>query len=117
MVKLSNKIKAFSIIESMVSMVIVVLMFSLSALVISNGTKTGISKEKQSAYILVKSLRDETLKNARFIDEVVEVNGLLIEKTILDYNRNEELKILLVVASKGEEKLFESKELIMVKDL
>ena len=115
MVKLSDKIKGFSIIESMVSMVIVVLMFSLSALVISNGTKTGISKEKQDAYILVKSLRNETLRNFRFIDEIVEVKGLLIEKQILDYNRNEELKVLLVKASKGEQKLFESKELIILK--
>jgi hypothetical protein len=117
MVKLGGKIKAFSIIESMVSMVIVVLMFSLSAIVIANVTTTGITKEKQNAYILVKSLRNETLRNSRFIDEVVEVKGLLIEKTIVDYNRNEELKILLVKASKVEEKLFESKELIIVKEL
>ena len=92
-------------------------MFSLSAMVIANVTSSGISKEKQDAYILVKSLRNETLKNARFIDEVVEVKGLLIEKTIVDYNRNEELKILLVQASKGEQKLYESKELIILKAL
>lgn len=89
-------------------------MFSLSALVISNGTKTGVSKEKQDAYILVKSLRNETLRNDRFIDEVVEVNGIMIEKTIVDYNRNEKLKMLLIVASKGGKRLFESKELIIL---
>ena len=83
MVKLIHKIKAFSIIESMVSMVIVVIVFSLSSMVIANVTKTGISKEKQDAYILVKSMRNETLKNERFIDETIEVKGLLIEKTIL----------------------------------
>lgn len=116
MVKLNDKIKAFSIIESMVSMVIVVLMFSLSAMVIANVTTSGVSKEKQAAYMLVKSLRNETLRNYRFIDESVEVKGLLIEKTILNYNRNEALKVLLIEASKGEKKLYESKELIILTD-
>lgn len=101
----------------MVSMVIVVLMFSLSALVISNVTKTGISKEKQEAYMLVKSLRNETLRDFRFIDETVEVKGLLIEKTILDYKRNEELKVLLIRASKTEQLLYEIKELIVLKEV
>jgi len=116
MVELKFKIKAFSIIESMVSMVIVVVMFSLSAMVIANVTKSGITKEKQDAYILVKLLRNESLRNSRFIDEVVEVKGILIEKTILDYNKSEELKVLLIAASKGEKKLYECKEIIILKD-
>ncbi len=112
MAKLNDKIKAFSIIESMVSMVIVVIVFSLSSMVIGNVTKTGISKEKQDAYMLVKSMRDKTLKNNRFIDEAIEVNGLLIEKIITDYHRNEDLKILRIEASKNEEVLYTSKEII-----
>ncbi|PCI94570.1 MAG: hypothetical protein COB15_13695 [Flavobacteriales bacterium] len=117
MVKLSDKIKAFSIIESMVSMVIVVIVFSLSSMVIANVTKTGISKEKQDAYILVKSMRNETLKNERFIDETIEVKGLLIEKTILDYNRSEQLRVLLIKALKNEEILYISKEIITLKEV
>ncbi|MBL4669088.1 MAG: hypothetical protein HRT73_13090 [Flavobacteriales bacterium] len=114
MVKLATKIKAFSIIESMVSMVIVVITFSLSAMVIANVTTTGISSEKQDAYMLVKTMRDETLKNNRFIDEAIEIKGLLIEKTILGYNRNEELRVLLIKALKGEKTLYESKEIIII---
>ena len=117
MVKLSEKIKAFSIIESMVSMVIVVIVFSLSTMVIANVTATGISKEKQDAYILVKSMRNETLKNERFIDESIEVSGLLIEKTILDYNRSKELRVLLIEASKNEKVLCTSKEIITLKEI
>lgn len=117
MVKLVAKIKAFSIIESMVSMVIVVITFSLSAMVIANVTTTGISKDNQDAYMLVKQMRNETLKEKRFIDEVIEVNGLLIEKRILNYNRSEELRVLLIKASKGEKKLYESKELILIEIL
>jgi hypothetical protein len=115
-VKLKYKTKAFSIIESMVSMVIVVIVFSLSTMVIANVTTTGISKEKQDAYMLAKQMRNKTLKEERFIDESLEVKGLLIQKTILDYNRSEELRVLLIEASKGEKKLFESREIILIKN-
>ena len=100
----------------MSAMVIVVIVFSLSAMVISNVASTGISKEKQAAYILVKTLRNKTLKEERWIDEFIEENGLSIEKTIEDYNRTEGLKILKIKAFKGKEKLFESKEIILLKD-
>ena len=100
----------------MVSMVIVVIVFSLSTMVIANVTNTGVSKEKQDAYMLVKQMRNKTLKNERFIDESIEEKGLLIQKTILDYNRNEALRILLIEAIKGDKKLFESREIILIKD-
>ena len=116
MVKLNHKIKGFSIIESMVSMVIVVIVFSLSSMVIANVSSSGISKEKLDAYMLVKSLRDKTLKYNRFIDESIEVNGLLIEKTITDYNRTEDLKVLLIEVSKNKKKLYVSKEIITLKE-
>ena len=116
MAKLNFKIGAFSIIESMVAMVIVVIMFSLSAMVIANVSSTGISREKQDAYMLAQSMRNETLKNKRFIDEVVNVKKIVIEKTILDYNRDDKLKILQIEVLKGEEQLFESKEIIIIEE-
>ena len=116
MVKLNYKIKAFSILESMVSMVVVVIVFSLSAMVIANVTKTGMTRKKQDAYMLLKEMRNETIKNNRFIDEFVELNGLTLQKTILDYKGNEETRILLIEVLKGEEKIFESKELVIVKE-
>jgi Tfp pilus assembly protein PilV len=112
--QLKIKIKAFSIIESMVAMVIVVLMFSLSAMVIANVTSTGITREKQDAYMLVQEMRNETFDKQRFIDEFTEVKGMIIEKTILDYSSAENLKVLLITATKNEAQLFESKEIIKV---
>jgi Tfp pilus assembly protein PilV len=112
--QLKVKIKAFSIIESMVAMVIVVLMFSLSAMVIANVASTGISREKQDAYMLVQEMRNETFNGQRYLDEYTEAKGITIEKTILDYSRTENLKVLLITATKNEKQLFESKELIKV---
>ena len=114
MVKLATKIKAFSLLEAMVSMVIVMLVFGLSGMITVNITNSGMSREKQNAYMLVQSLRNETIKEQRFIDESIKVNDILIEKTIFDYPKNETLKVLLVEAFKGENKLSESKELIVL---
>ncbi len=112
--QLNTKIKAFSIIESMVALVIVVLMFSLSAMVFANVASTGSTREKQDAYMLVKLMRNETFKNQRFIDEVVVLKNITIEKTLLDYQRTDNLKILQIKAIKNEKQLFETKEIISV---
>ncbi len=116
MVKLNAKIGAFSIIESMVAMVIVVIMFSLSAMVIANVSSSGISREKQDAYMLAQSLRSETLKNKRFLDEIANFEDLVIEKTILDYQKSEKLKVLLIEVFKNEKPLYKSKEIIIIGD-
>lgn len=115
MVKLSTKIRAFTILESMVAIVIVMIVFGLSSVVIINISSTGITKEKQQAFTLVQQLRNETLQQSRFIDESIELENLIIEKTILDYSTSSELKILLIIAYRGKEKLFESKELVLIK--
>lgn len=114
MVKLKHKIKGFTIFESMVAIIIIMVVFGMSSVVIINVSSSGITKEKQNAFTLVNLLRNETLKQSRFIDETVDVNGLRLEKTILDYQKNATLKILLIKAIKEEKVLFETKELVLI---
>ncbi len=98
----------------MVAIVIVMIVFSMSSLVILNVTSSGMSREKQNAYMFVKSLRNETILHHRFIDETINSNEMVIEKTILDYDNSTRLKTLLIVAFKGKKKLFETRELILI---
>ena len=115
MVKLKTKIKAFTIMESMVAIVIIMIVFGLSSVVIIDISSSGITKEKQYAYTLVQQLRAETFQQSRFIDESFELDNLMIEKTFLDYPESSELKVLLITAYRDKEKLFESKELVLIK--
>lgn len=108
------KLKAFTILESMVAIVIVMIVFSISSLVIVNVGSSGMTRKKQNAYALVKELRNKTILENRLIDESIEMNNLLIEKTILDYSQNNELKVLLIEAFDGKKKLFETKELVLI---
>ena len=115
MAKLNSKIPAFTIMESMVSIIIVMTVFSLASIVILNVTSTGMSREKKDAYGLVNLMRNETLQQERYIDETLTVDELMLEKTILDYGKGKGLKVLLIEVFKGKEKLIESRELISIK--
>lgn len=100
--------------ESMVSIVIVMIIFSLSSIVIISVSSSGMSREKQNAYMLVKTYRNEVVRENRLIDETIEIDEFTVEKTILDYEKGDELKVLLIEVFKGKKKLFESKELIVL---
>lgn len=114
MVKLNQHIKAFTILESMVAMVIVMTVFSLSSMVIINVSSSGVTQQKRNAHQLIRALRNETLKEKRFLDEQFEVNDLLIQKTILDYPESEELKVLSIEAFNGKKSLYKSEELVLI---
>ncbi len=116
MVKLTSKIRAFTILESMVSIVIVMIAFSLSSLVIINVTSSGMTRKKQNAYMLVNAFRNESINENRWFDETIEVGGLRIEKTIEIYQNSNELKTLFIRVYDGEKNVSESKELIKIRE-
>jgi hypothetical protein len=115
MVKLIYKIKAFSILEVMISLVIIMIVFGFSSVLIVN--MGGINKEKQDAYAIVNSIRNQTIRESRFIDESLEIENFIIEKTILDHPEGSELKILLIEAFLNKERLIENRELILINTL
>lgn len=116
MVKL-KKIQAFTILESMVAMVIVMIAFGLTSVTLINIASSGITKEKQQAAALAKLIRNETLQESRYLDETITFEDMTIEKMIVAHPLSGELKILQIEAYKDKEKLFESKEIILLKDI
>lgn len=115
MVKLKKKLKAFSILEVMISLVIIMIVFGFSSVMIIN--MGGINKEKQDAYALVNTIRNKTIKEGRFIDELIEVENYSIEKTILDYPESNNIKILLIEAYLNEEKQIEVREIVLINNM
>lgn len=114
MVRVRQKINAFTILESMVAMVIVMIVFGLSSIVIINVSSSGITNENKEAHALVKLTRNEAIKQNLFIDESIKEGNITIEKSIIDYYQSDELKVLLIEAYSGEKKVFEIKELIKI---
>lgn len=115
MAQLTHKIKAFTILESMVAIVIVMLVFGLTSMVVLNVNSSGITGEEQKAYTLVKKLRNETLAQRQFLDETITVDQLTLKKSVLDYGTNQYTKILLIEAHNQKEKVYESKEIILIR--
>jgi len=114
MAKLKSKIKAFTILESMVSIVIVMIVFSLSSLVVINVTSSGMNKKNQNAYMFVKAFRNESVNQDRLFDETIELEGLRIEKRLEAYKNSVALKILYVRAFEADKLLTESKEILFI---
>lgn len=115
MVKLNKKLKAFSILEVMISLVIIMIVFGFSSVMIIN--MGGINKEKQDAYALVNTIRNNTIKEGKFIDELIEVENYSIEKTILDYPESNNIKILRIEAYLNEEKQIEVREIVLINNM
>lgn len=115
MVKLKT-IKAFTILESMVAMVIVMIVFSLASIVVINVSSSGVTRQKHIAHVMIRNLRNETIQEKRFIDEAFELDNLRVEKTLLDYPGSEQLKVLLIEVLKEDKKIMENKELIIVNE-
>lgn len=99
----------------MVAMVIVMIVFGLSSIVMVNMANAGISATEKAARALATLVRNETISQHRYLDETIVEGDVTIEKTILEYKKGNDLKVLLIEAYNQDEKLFENKELILMR--
>ena len=115
MFKLKKKIAGFTLLETMVSMVVLMIVFSLSILLIINISSSGMTREKQNAQMFVNTMRIETIRQNKYIDETVILGDLTFVKTLTPHLKDGYLHVLLITASKGAKKLFESKDIVTIK--
>ncbi|MCB0401204.1 MAG: hypothetical protein KDD41_03915 [Flavobacteriales bacterium] len=114
---MNRKIRAFSVLEAMMAMLIVMIAFGLSSSIFINVSTSGFSPRKKKAHTLVNRMRYETLTQQRFIEESREFDGITIEKTISDYDGSSALKVLSVVAKSQDKTLFGTREIILINTL
>lgn len=114
MLKLNTKIKGFTLLETMVSIVVLMIVFSLSTLLINNLSSSGITREKQNAHLLVKNMRNEAIMQHRYVEEVIDVENITLVKSIAIYPKGADLHVLQITATKGDKLLFESKDIVII---
>ena len=81
----SLRLKATTIIESMVAMVIIVVSFGIAMMIYMNVLSTDQLSPQTKADILLQEEMVETKKNRRFFKETKEIDGILLEKEVLPY--------------------------------
>ncbi|PCJ87266.1 MAG: hypothetical protein COA57_04870 [Flavobacteriales bacterium] len=115
MALLKQKIKATTLVETLIAMVIVMITFGLGLMIYVNVMNSGNQQLKLNAQLLMNQMAAETKTDNNFLDEEMETETLKIIKTVLPYEGSKRLNILMFEAfNKGGKKVTERKELIIV---
>ncbi|NOZ47669.1 MAG: hypothetical protein GXO79_12945 [Chlorobi bacterium] len=107
-----KKLKASTIIETIVAMTIIMISFGIVALLIINNAKNN-SQLKLNAYLLTEDIKAVTKAEKEYNNEEYEFENLLIYKSIEEYENFSNIKVLhLEVFSINDKLIYDSKELI-----
>lgn len=115
MVKIKNKIPAFTIIESLVALIITMLVFGLCLLIFINVTKTSDISRRTKAFFILKEYRNKTKSNKDYLDNTFFVDGFRIEKKLMNYHETKDLyQLSLIAFDRTDKKLAEINELLFL---
>lgn len=110
-----KKLKASTLVETIVAMLIVTIAFSLALLLMVNISKNSNNSLKTKAYFLTNNIWVQTKAEHTFIDQEYTYGNILIKKTVTEYENNEELfQLNISVYDKQNHKLFEQNELLII---
>ena|SRR5688572_27984163 len=116
MALLSYKLKAATLIESLVAMVIMVLFFGIATMVYLNVMNADQHRQKLKVTLLLDDLAHQTKASGSFFDQVLKTEEMQIVQSIIAYNNTENLSVLSIKAFDLKGKLLaERNELIVNK--
>ncbi|MDF2456906.1 MAG: hypothetical protein K0R51_2899 [Cytophagaceae bacterium] len=111
---LSVRLKASSLIETIVAMMIVMLVFFVAMSIYVNVLRNGITLSEISAAQQLQVLAEETVKNKSYFNENLVLETLTITKNCASYNSSTELFLLdLEAKDKSGRTVATRKELIL----
>ncbi|PKP20788.1 MAG: hypothetical protein CVU05_08325 [Bacteroidetes bacterium HGW-Bacteroidetes-21] len=118
MVALNKRLSAFSLIEVLVAMIIVLIMTSFTTLTFINLSGFDRNQKRLDAMFIVGSILQESKKNNSFLNEDIKTSSIVIQKTVEDYNNISNLKLLKVSAyTLDNVKILEQVEIIRIPEI
>ena len=116
MALLTKKIKASTLIEVLVAMIIIMISFGIAMAIYMNVSLSDHLVQKLKAELLLNETAIETKAANSFIDEKTGSDKISINKTVTSYNGIPELHLLMLEAfDVNGKKISERKELVIVK--
>ncbi|MBI5542194.1 MAG: type II secretion system protein [Bacteroidia bacterium] len=110
-----KKLPSFTLIEVLVSMIIILVMSSLATLAFVNLSGMGKNRKKLEAIIYTGNILNEAKKEYNYLDEEFNFPGMIIKKTTEEYPNTKSLKILKISAFTLDNKpIIEREEIIRV---
>ena len=104
------KLKASTLIEVLVAMVIISISFAIGLAVITNVINSSNQKQKLDAFLLADSVAVQTIKEERYFDENYEFENFNLVKTVHQHQKNNNLEIIqIAVFDKTKKKILTKK--------
>lgn len=114
MALLIRKLKAYTLIETIISMVIIMLVFSVAMMIFINVVKTDRIIERTDVFFKMNEILHESKMNQEYIDFTYEFENFDILRSNRRYRNSENLKQLTVKAfDKNGKQIAEKSELII----
>ena len=98
------KLKAATLLESLVAMVVVMVCFGITSMIYNNVLRSDSKRIKLKAHLLLNDISIKTKKEKIFLDEDIQRDGILIRKRIKNYKEISGLSELDLTAFYNESK-------------
>lgn len=116
--KVRGKLKAYTIIEAMIAMILVVISFGIGMSIYANVLQSDRLVSQAAAHQLLQDQLVQTKTEQRYFDEVLIVQGLTVEKSIQPHDDIPELYLLYLRCFDPRKQLLaEAKELIYLPEM
>lgn len=93
------KLKAFTILEVVTAMLIIVFTLGIAMSVYLNLIETENVDQKIQAHLMAKEYLIQTKKEKSFVDDQTEKNNFLIEKSFKSFLKNENLLLVEIIVT------------------
>jgi len=109
-----GKLKASTILEVLISMIVIMVVFGIAMMIFTNVTRSSLSDKKLSAE---KALNEQLLndeKSAGLVTQTLTIDNFRVEQTVQPYNGDNSLtRIDLAAYDEGQQKIAELHKIII----
>lgn len=98
MAKLKGKVRASTLLEVIVAMVVIMIVFVLSTAIYTNVMRASPSLRQQRIKSIAAGLIQQSIAERNWNDDVVTIDSMSFQKTLIPYQGYGDLKLLQVVA-------------------
>lgn len=111
--KLNKRVKASTILEVIVSMVVIVLVFGIAMMIFANVTRTSLSVKKTKALAILNHVMSIAEMNQQNITQTISVDDFRIEQEVKPYGENANLiDIHLTAYDQNQQKVAELEKIL-----
>lgn len=115
MVGMKKKLKAFTLVESLVAMVLVVFSMGFATVVYVNVVDSDKQLKQQRAILILDKLALETIQEKQLIDDLIKIDDYYINKTLEKFPNTENLYLFkLVLLDLNKNLIYSRSELILI---